>query len=246
MADDWEEDDWESAPVPAAPGGKPATAAPDDWEDEDTVPEAAPADVAAAPKPSAPMKQSKRLALALKEKEAAAQKVASERAMRREQELQAMDEAQRKLEMQKIVEEADLDNARDLFMGGGSAAQKKVTPSEGDTLHSLHPSTDAELARYAKLLTDKCRKFNKDPRRTARYMVFVKEVVRGLTVDLDAEDAKEISTHMNTISNVKLEEVKKARGGKKKASKKANIRVALDHDDDMRDASYADEYDEFM
>lgn len=245
MADDWEDDDWESAQTPAVAGGG-KTAAPDDWDDEDSVPVPAAAEAAAAPKPSAPMKQSKRLALALKEKEAAEQAAAVERAIRREKELAAMDESARKMEMQKIVEESDLDNTRELFMGGEKSAGAAFGPPVGDTLHSLDPKTDAELARYANLLVEKCRKFNKDPRRTARYMVFVKEVVRGLTADLDADDAKEIATHMSTISNVKLEEVKKARGGKKKTSKKANIRVALDQEDDMRNGSYADEYDEFM
>jgi translation initiation factor 3 subunit J len=253
MADDWEDDDWASAPVvaPAARvvggGAAVAVSAPDDWEEEDSVPEPEPVEAAAAPKPSAPMKQSKRLAVALKEKESAMQAAAVERAMRREEELAAMDEASRKLEMQKIVEASDLDNARDLFMGADKpASTASAVPRAGDNLDTLEPTTDAELARYAKILTDKCRKFNKDSRRTARYMVFVKEVVRGLTADLDADDAKEIATHMSTISNVKLEEVKKARGGKKKPSKKANVRVALDQDDDMRSASYVDEYDEFM
>jgi translation initiation factor 3 subunit J len=248
MADDWEEDDWEAAPAPAPSASGAAAALAEDWEDEDSAPVAAAAEVAAAPKPSAPMKQSKRLAQALKEKEAAVQAAATERAMRREVELAAMDDAARKLEMQRIVEEADLDNARELFMGRdkppvGAAADAPA----GDNLDTLNPPTDAELARYAIMLTDKCRKFNRDPRRTARYMVFVKEVVRGLTADLDAEDAKDVATHMSTISNVKLEEVKKARGGKRKAPKRAAVRVALDQDDDMQGSSYADnEYDEFM
>lgn len=245
MADDWEEDDWESAPVPAP--GAAGDGAPDDWEDEDAAPESAPSVAAAAPKPSAPMKQSKRIALALKEKERAEQAAATERALKREAEMAAMDENSRKMAMQKIVEESDLENARDLFMGGGETNSRSTSGGPGDNLHSMTPATPEELAKYAAMLTDKCRKFNKDKRRTARYMVFVKDVMRGLCVDLDAEDAKELATHMSTISNVKLEESKKARGGgKKKPSKKANVRVGFDRADDIRDDYADDGMDDFL
>lgn len=245
MAEDWEDDDWESTPAPAPTAAN--ASAPDDWEDEDVEPAVAPALAAAAPKPSAPMKQSKRIALALKEKERAEQAATVERALKREAEMSAMDEASRKMAIQKIVEESDLENTRDLFMGGGESKSRMLPGEDGETLHTMNPTTPEELAKYASMLTEKCRKFNKDKRRTARYMVFVKEVVRGLCVDLDAEDAKELAMHMSTISNVKLEESKKARGGgKKKTSKKANVRVGLDRADDIRDDYANDGLDDFL
>jgi Translation initiation factor eIF3 subunit len=72
---------------------------------------------------------------------------------------------------------------------------------------------------------------------------FVKEVMRGLTVDLGPDDAKDLAAHMNIISNLKLEEYKKAKGGaKKKVSKKTAVRVDR-NDTDMLDSSYRDGYD---
>lgn len=244
MADDWEDDDWESAPTPAL--SKPPTEAPNDWEDEDAEPEQAPVQVAAAPKAPAPMKQSKRIALALKKKEEAEREEAIQRLQAREKRLAEMDAASRKLEMQKLVEEADLDNARNLFMDNGSRSSlsKDHIPPDLENLHTMNPSTDEELTRYAKMLTEKCQKFNKDPRRTARYMVFVKDVFRGLSADLGPDDVKELATHMNTISNVRRDEYKKSKGQKKKPPKKTTaVRVDVD---DLADTTYADEYDDFM
>jgi translation initiation factor 3 subunit J len=241
MADDWAEDDWESAPAPAALGGGAAL---DDWEDEDIGPAAEPADEAAAPKPSAPMKPSKAKALALKEKENAELALVRERALAREKRLAEMDDSARKLEMQRLVEESDLEHAKDLFMGGED--RKAPHAPAGDNLHTFSPITDADLAKYAGMIAEKCATFNKDKRRTARYMVFVKEVVRGLTDDLNADDAKELATHMSTISNLKLEESKKARGGKKKVPKRTAIRVERDDDDNLEASYDAGGYDDFM
>lgn len=248
MADDWEDDDWES--MPAAPsavaGSQHDDEVPGDWDDEDAEVENEPISTAAAPKPSAPMKASKRIANALKEKEAAETAAARERAIQREKQLAEMDTTARKLEMQKIVEEADLDNARNLFMGQNSGADKFDAPLAEKTLDSMQPKTDQDFMEYASLFTDKCRKFNSDPRRTSRYLLFVKEVMRGLTADLGVDDAKEIATHMNTISNMKLEEFKKAKGGaKKKSSKKAAVKVDRAQDD-MYESYSHDLDDAFM
>jgi translation initiation factor 3 subunit J len=253
MGDDWEDDDWEAAPAapvtaPAAAvarggavSGITAASVPDEWDDEDAGVEDEPSSISAAPRPPAPMKQAKRLAQALKEKEALELEAARARAIAREKNLAEMGEAARKLEMQKLVEEADLDNARDLFGSGGGAGAAADVPA-GDNLDTMNPKSEEELAKYATMLTDKCRKFNSDLRRTARYVTFVKEVMRGLTVDLGPDDAKELATNMNTLSNLKLEEYKKAKGGaKKKVSKKAAVRV--DRGDDMLDSSYRDEFD---
>lgn len=245
MADDWEDEKWETAPavLPTPSRSQRENDVPDDWDDEDADDSEEPVVAAAAPKPPALMKSSKRIANALKEKEAAQREAARERAMQREKELAEMDEASRKLEMQKIVEEADLDNARDLFMGTNAGGDSSRLPPAGDTLDTMMPKTEQDLSEYASMLTEKCRKFNLDPRRATRYVVFVKDVMRGLTMDLGADDAKEIATYMNTISNVKLEEFKKAKGGaKKKTSKKATVRV--DRADSDMYGSYHDELDD--
>jgi translation initiation factor 3 subunit J len=255
MGDDWEDDDWHAS-APALPASAPGAvrgggavaavveaAAPDDWEDEDAGVQEEPAAAAAAPRAPAPMKQAKRLAQALKEKEALELEAARARAIAREKKLAEMDDAAKKLEMQRIVEEADLDNARDLFGADDTTTGAPAGMPVGENLVTMHPKTEEELAKYAAMFTEKCCKFNADLRRTARYVFFVKEVMRGLTADLGPDDAKDLAAHMNIISNLKLEEYKKAKGGaKKKVSKKTAVRVDR-NDTDMLDSSYRDGYD---
>lgn len=236
----WDDEDWEApsaaAPLPITVGGGPEGT----WDDEDVSEEG---EEEVLKKPSAPMKPSKALKLALKAKEAEEQRLETERLLERERNLSAMSAIERKMEEQRIIEEADLENARDLFMDGKAGRGDSAPPAE-PTLDNFKPVTDEDFKKFATMIGDRCAELNSNPRRTLRYVTFVKDVIRGLTKDLGPDDAKDLSTFMGLLSNEKRDEFKKSKGIKKKASKKAHVRV--DRADDMRENDYDDFADDFM
>eukprot|EP00177_Eucheuma_denticulatum_P007698 GFKZ01013998.1.p1 GENE.GFKZ01013998.1~~GFKZ01013998.1.p1 ORF type:complete len:238 (-),score=68.26 GFKZ01013998.1:884-1597(-) len=234
----WDDEDWE-APGAGAPPSLPSNPT-GNWDDED-LSDDEPAVVLK--KPSAPMKQSKALKLALKAKEAEEQRLETERLLERERKMNEMSAVERKMEQQRIVEEADMDNTRDLFMDGGSGEGGMAPPAE-PTLDNFKPVTDADFGKFARMVGDRCAELNTNPKKTLRYVQFVKDVMRGLTRDLGPDDTKELSTYMGFISNEKRDQVKKQRGVKKKTNKKGQVRV--DRADDMRNDTYDDFADDFM
>lgn len=236
---DWEDDDWN------APGEPQPSEALGDWDDEDMGGGAAAAEVeAAAKKSSAPMRPKKALAKALKqrEEEERAKEAAALRA--REQELEAMGAVERKLKMQKIEEAADMENTKDLFSGGNFKAGKSAPPSTEATIDTFQPTTDADFKKLAAMLGQRLCPFNNNPRRTGRYVQFLKHVFRSLTADLNADDTNDLSTFLGVVSNEKRDEQKRSRGIKKKGNKKAVVKV--DRADDVRSDRYDDFADDFM
>ncbi len=246
---DWDDDGWDAdAPGAPAPTSKaysalPSGAVADSWEDEDASDGEDAQAAAAAPKPSAPMKPAKVLAQALKERERAEAEQARAKALARERELESVSAIEKKMRLQKMVEEADLDHARDLFMGSAADAG----PMENDapvTIDNFKPETDTDYKKFAEMIGDKCRGLNSNPKRTQKYVNFVKDVMRQLTKDLNADDVKDLSSHMGILSNEKREAFKKSKGHKKKAaSKKTHVKV--DNATDMRTDAY-DDFDDDM
>lgn len=235
----WDDEDWDAPGVPPplpVGGGREGN-----WDDEDASEDEPEAEVLK--KPSAPMKPSKALKLALKAKEVEEQRLETERLLEMERKLNAMSAVERKMEEQRIVEEADLDNARDLFMDGKAGKSDMVPPAE-PTLDDFKPVTDDDYKKFATMIGNRCADLNSNPKRTLRYVTFVKDVMRALTKDLGPDDTKDLSTFMGVLSNEKREEFKKSKGIKKKNNKKANVKV--DRADDMREDAYDDFADDFM
>jgi translation initiation factor 3 subunit J len=67
-----------------------------------------------------------------------------------------VDDAAEKLRRQKLVEEADMDNARDLF--GADDKGKKPAPAQG--IDAMNPASRAEFDAFAKAMTDKLLQFD--------------------------------------------------------------------------------------
>lgn len=232
----WDDEDWDDSGLVAAttnPGGN--------WDDEDAEPEPEPE----LKKPSSAMKPKKALELALKAKEDAQRERERERILEREKQLSEMSDVQRKLEDQRIVEEADLDNVKDLFSGDAAAGAAAAAANEAEpTIESFKPVSAADFTALAKMVGDRCGKLNDNPRKTGQYVEFVKAVMRHLLTDLGPDDANDLSMFMGVLSNEKREEFKKAKGIKKRNNKKAIIRV--DKASDLRDGNFDDFADDFM
>lgn len=243
----WDDEDWDAdtapAPIPIPP---PSSGGADlgNWDDEDL---SEPEDTPALKKPPAPMKPSKLRALALKKKEEEEMREAAERALAREKEMAEMSAVERKMRQQQIVEEADLENAKDLFMGGAST--DGMLPPAEPTLDTFKPETEADFKKYATMISDHCQELSNltgpaKKKQVGLYVNFVKELVRGLTKELSPDDAKDLATFMGLLSNEKRDQFKKSKGFKKKTSKKTHVKV--ERDDDMRGDPYDDFADDFM
>lgn len=236
----WDDEDWETdpapGPAPVLPVGGGAGLG--NWDDEDASEE----EEVVLKKPSAPMKPSKARALALKKKEEEEQRQEAERALAREKELQELSAMERKMREQQIVEASDLENAKDLFMDGDAKAAMK--PPAEPTLDTFKPVSDEDYKKFATMVGDRCGELNDNPKKTLRYVNFVKDVIRGLTKDLGPDDAKDLAAFTGLISNEKRDEFKKSKGFKKKTNKKTHVRV--DREGDMRNNDFDDFADDFM
>lgn len=239
----WDDDDWDDSPAPAATAVPAAAPLPTtglgDWDDEDLEETEEPV----VKKDSAPMKPKKALELALKTKEKEEGQREIARIKAREQELEMMTAVERKLREQTIIEEADLENVNDLF-SGVSKSDVKMTPPANPTLDTFEPKTDADFEKLAHMIGEKCCTFNDNPRKTSRYVQFIKFIMRDAAKDLNADDTKDLEKFMGILRNEKIEEFKKSKGIKKKVNKKAHVRV--DRAGDIRDNAFDDFADDFM
>lgn len=226
----WDDEDWDDSQVAAS--SEPLG----DWDDEDAEQEPDPG----LKKPSAPMKPKKALDRMLKEKEEEERRREVDRILAREEKLAEMSATERKLHQQQLVEEADLETARDIFSG----VVLSDTPTTEPTLDTFNPVSDDDYGKFAEMVGERCAKLNNNPRKTGRYVELMKNVMRIMARDLGPDDAKDLSTFMGLLSNEKRDEFKRSKGVKKKTSKKVSVRV--DRVDDVRDNGFDDLADDFM
>ncbi|PXF40919.1 Eukaryotic translation initiation factor 3 subunit J [Gracilariopsis chorda] len=232
-----DDDDWDAHPPPA-PTFHASSNALGNWDDEDQSDD----EQIELKKAPAPMKPSKLRAKALKEKEDQQRQREVQRVLARQKELDEMDAVQRKIRQQQIVEEADLENAKELFMV--AAPSDAMAPPSQPTLDDFKPQSDADFSKFARMMGDRCAALNDNPKRSARFMHFIKEMLRVAVKDLGPDDTKQLSTFVGVLSNEKRDEFKRAKGIKKKSNKKSHVRV--DKATDMRDDVYDDFADDFM
>lgn len=220
------------APIPTATA----------WDDEDAEEEQDPEEAKAARKAPAPMKPSKEKELAIKRKEEEQAKKARAAALRRQKELDEMTPEERKTKREQMIRDSDLEAAKDLFMGGAGVG---VSKPQGDSLDTFKAKTDDDYRKFAAMMGNKARELNTNKKRPARYVQFVKDLMKELTEDLGPDDVGEVSQSMTNLTNQKRDEYKKAKGiGKKKGKKKATVK--MDRADQDFSAFDDDIYDDFM
>lgn len=224
MGDAWDDDDFVPPPAIVAPTGN--------WDDEDVdVKPKASWDEGDTPKPAktvqAPQKKT--------EKKPPEKKTA---ATKPEEPLDPIAEKARK---QKLVEEADYQNAEDLFSGIG---EKRSEKDESIDINTFQPSSEAEFERYANAIAKKLATHES----SGLYVSFLKSLIRQLCTPLPrVEDCKEIGAVVNVVVNDKLKAEKektkpKKKGGGATSGKKANVKDAFDYDG----GAYDDGDDDFM
>lgn len=136
-----------------------------------------------------------------------------------------MSKPERKMENQRLVEESDLFNAKNILASDGIPGHNNKPPP-APTFENFKPVTDEDFDKLTAMIGTVLRRRNKDRRRTLRYLTFLKSLVREVTRDLNADDTKDISTFAFDISNEKLAASRKAKGSKsKKTPKKGFVKV---------------------
>ncbi|KAJ8908412.1 hypothetical protein NDN08_005121 [Rhodosorus marinus] len=209
------------------------------WDDEEEEEEPEEAPPAEPTQMSARKKKDKDLQAKIKERE---EREAQYRAAQRKQELnlEGLTDAEKKLARQKLVEDADFQNAKDMFMDGDSSDVKPETGTE--TLDGMSPKGSKELKKYSDLLVPKLIMVMDSNVRSHR-LQFLKDVLRGATADLSVDDTKELSSHLNVISNEKIQVLKGPQAKKGKAKKKTTVKMERSQ---VLDAYVDDEFDGFL
>jgi len=206
MADDWEQEDWEADDFkPSLPST--ATAQTDEFEtagqavlaklhepdmskfaDEDTQQEEEITDYSIKPQPK--------------------KKVEKKYDKVEEEYVPLDDPVEEKLRQQRLVEEADLRAAQELFGGSGKG------------LDGMLPKTLKDFEDYADNLVGRYVAIHKDSK---NYRAFLKAVIKKATEHLTGEDTKELENAIMTIRMDKQKAEKAAAAGKTKAKKNLNV-----------------------
>ena len=173
------------------------------------------------------------------------------------------DEGDRRARMRKMEQEADLNNAADLFGNIGinknRSAAKPITVNEGDqadpsqavdlsAMKLFNPTTLAEFNTLKDTLIALVATQNSSK---ARYVLFAQDLVRALVKDLNSDQIKKAASALTTLSNEKMREEKAAdKGGKKTKAVKTKVTLNASRDVAGRadTAAYDDglEDDDFM
>merc|ERR1712168_377187 len=242
---EWDADDFE----PDAPGVKAAAVTDkwegedeeetkDNWDDEDEEAGSAEGKPTAE---AAVVTKKKTLQQKLAEREAEERQKAEERRKLEEEARKAhaaMTPAEKAAEKARRIQEdkdADLELARDML--GDNEDEEEV-----QSIDAANPSTKQEFEDFAKLLKAKISQFQD----SAHYMFLLESLLRDLSLGVEADDVKKLTTTLNVIANekAKLEKPKAKKGGKKaagKASVKAGKENTLDdYVIDHHDAAYDD------
>lgn len=201
----------------------------DNWDDEDEEKEATPPAEATAVAP----KKKKPLSQIIQEKEERRRREAEEKRAREEQQRAALtpeEEQAEKLRRQRMQEEADLQLAKEAF---------GLTESDG--IDSLQPVTRDDFDNLRKALAAKLTACERSP----HYMGFLDDLLRDLSLNMEPEDVKRLSSSLNAVANEKVKQQKlkhKKKGGAKKG---ASLNVGKD-DGLVNLDDYGNEYDDFM
>nr|XP_058945101.1 eukaryotic translation initiation factor 3 subunit J-like isoform X2 [Pocillopora verrucosa] len=233
QSDKWEGEDEEDQDVK------------ENWfdEEEDSEKKSEPSENQTAA-PQAKVKKRKTIKQAIQDKE----DKAKERALKKQEENQSAQEKElteeeqlaEKLRRQKLVEDADLELAKQAFGVKDDIGSKSID--------DMKPSTKEEFVELSQLLVGKLSNYESN----AEYVPFLEMLFRDLCASLDAEDVKRIGSTINVLSSEKLKAQKAKKG--KKAVKKATLSGASAKAGRKEDLDafgggnydYGDEFDDFM
>ncbi|KAI8053472.1 eukaryotic translation initiation factor 3 subunit J [Syncephalis plumigaleata] len=243
MADNWEDEDFDTAVVVPPPKPNWDDEDVDDgeikesWEDSDEEKETKQATSAAAPaRKKVPLAQ--RIAERNAENERKRQEIANRKAAASSED-EDEDPAERKKRLAALEQAADLENANDMFRG--VTVQDK---DNADKINGMNPKTKEEFEAFKTALVERIETFKNNRFYASMVDGLVTEVCRSLK-DVDI---RKISSALSRIANDKQREAKAKEKKKGASTKKPSVQVsssAIDTTD--YGGAYDDgDYDDFM
>ncbi|CAL1392111.1 unnamed protein product [Linum trigynum] len=144
-----------------------------------------------------------------------------------------LDPVAEKLRQQRLVEEADYRNTKELFGSKSSTNEKNID--------NFIPKSESDFLEYAELISQRLRLYEK----SYHFISLLKTVMRHSMTSLKAADAKEVASSVTAIANEKLKAEKEANAGKKKTGGKKKQLHVDKPDDDIVVTGYdaLDDYD---
>lgn len=137
-----------------------------------------------------------------------------------------------KLRRQKIMEEADLEVAKEM-----------LGLSDDENVDKLNPQTKEEFMAFKDALCRKILSYKKSD----HFANFIEELFRDLSANCSAAELKKFKLNMDNMFNEKMRVEKSEKGKKSKAKSKAKLRVEGDNMVyDEYSAYTIDDYDDFM
>jgi len=232
--DDWEKDDFEPD-APVAPKeindrweGEDEDDVKDNWEDSDD-----------GSKPESEQTPKEGVAFQRKKKKPLAERIAQKQKEKQEadaaakeakKELTPEEKLAEKIRLQKIQEDADLNNAKDLFGVGDSGAKGSID--------KMYPETKEEFEQFAEALKTKITFFES----SKEYGEFMEKLINQVSVTLPVEVIKKIGVSLNQLYHEK-ERQRKEMAKNKKKKQKAIVRIERD-DLGLADGTGGDFYDD--
>lgn len=217
----------------------PITTTKSNWDDEEEVSsdeEVKPAAASAASTttdPSAPIRPKKLAKMRMAERAKAEEEARAKARAALEANPELDDPVAEKQRRQKLVEDADLETAADLF--GDLSVKSEAVEADEESIDAANPKTKLDFDNMAKLCA---RKFKKSA--TSKYYVsFLEDLVRASVVGLKAEDIKRLSSTLATMSNEASRLEKQANQKGKKKNTKATLRGG-------KSTSAMDDFSDFM
>ncbi|XP_013783889.1 eukaryotic translation initiation factor 3 subunit J-like isoform X2 [Limulus polyphemus] len=235
---EWENDDFEPPPVVTVPlmndrwEGEDEDDVKENWEDEDEDDEVKDKEEkeTESVKATQPKKKKTINQILAEKEEKKLKKLEEKKEEESKKQLSPEEIYAEKLKQREMQEKADLELAKDAF------GEKEI--SQG-VIDSMLPSTKEEFDEFRKALVTKISQVEK----STHYILFLDDLFRELTVNLEADDVKKLTSTLNAMAN---EKVKAQKVGKhKKKAKKASVNVGKGLDD-LGYADYADEYEDFI
>jgi len=234
MADDWESADFD--PV-IKPKGQDKWEGEDEeedlkasWEDSEEEGDKEKADEGDEVK-ATQRKKKKKLADILAEKEAKRkEEIDKKRAeVERIKNSTPEEKLQEKLKQQRLQEESDLQNAKELFGETMSSIDTAV-------FNSIALETREDYNSFRRAIVDKI----KNSENKSHHAMFVEDLCRELCTNMDGDDIKKIGATLSALYNEKLKASKPAKGKKKKGSslkkdKEGDYEVVYGYQDGLYD-----------
>ncbi|KNC87689.1 hypothetical protein SARC_00197 [Sphaeroforma arctica JP610] len=182
-------------------------------------------------------KKKKGLKQILKEKEEKKQKELEEKMAQAELEADPEDE---KRQRQILVEQADLDLAKDMFGGVEDTPVAVKEKVDENSIDKANPRNRSQFDKFAKNISARLRQYEDTP----FYLSMVEQIAKELTENLDYEDTRKVAQILNVSANDKQRiEKEKKKGGKKK--KGATMKMERGNDDGSR-GRFENDMDDYM